>query len=69
MDEPRLLVLRIWSQDRRFTALVRELGPEARHRFDDPRALMRFLLGRGCGQGPRDTAAAPGRVPFTEEPR
>lgn len=44
MVEPRLLLLRLWSGQTPFRAVVREFDPECSRHFDDPQALVDFVL-------------------------
>lgn len=44
MVEPRLLLLRLWTGAGGFRAVVREFEPECSRHFDDPQALMDFVL-------------------------
>ena len=43
MDTPRLLVLRIWDEPKKFRAVVREFDPERTHLFADLGQLVTFL--------------------------
>lgn len=45
MVEPRLLLLRLWSGQTPFRAVVREFDPECSRHFDDPQRLIEFVLG------------------------
>jgi hypothetical protein len=57
MDVPRLVVLRLWLAPGHFRAVVRELGPEQTSQFDDPQALLRYLVTR-----PDDASVRPART-------
>ncbi|MGD9831236.1 MAG: hypothetical protein AB7U92_00645 [Piscinibacter sp.] len=53
MVEPRLLLLRLWSGERSFRAVVREFEPERSWHFDDRQSLIDFVLAsRPMTQGP-----------------
>ncbi|HNW62692.1 MAG TPA: hypothetical protein PKJ32_06805 [Piscinibacter sp.] len=53
MVEPRLLLLRLWAGESPFRAVVREFDPERSRHFDDPQALIDFVLApRSMSQGP-----------------
>lgn len=64
MVEPRLLLLRLWSGERSFRAVVREFEPERSWHFDDPQSLIDFVLAaRPMTPGPRaDDTDAEGRT-------
>jgi hypothetical protein len=53
MVEPRLLLLRLWPDETAFRAVVREFEPEQSRHFDDPQALVDYVL------RPRPSASAP----------
>lgn len=55
MLEPRLLVLRIWPASCPFRAVVRTFEPERSHQFDEPQALIDFVL---MGEPARQHVAA-----------
>lgn len=61
MVEPRLLLLRLWSGQTPFRAVVREFDPECSRHFDDPQALIEFVL------GPVPADPPPGSGPRSDE--
>jgi hypothetical protein len=59
MVEPRLLLLRLWTDETPFRAVVREFEPDQSRHFDDPQALIDFVL----QPGPSATVPASARPP------